>query len=250
MPVNDPIKGRKVAPDALAFEPRLLGGGAASITYQAGQTIVNEATAAEPQDLTNSQERQGENLVRSAFDGEVRAKQFVGDWHAAFDWDIDSDVDITNNTFTALDFDHEVIRCDGTYNRGGVWFFRVPENYAGVWWLHARIQIQIPALATVSRAQLGFSLVNPGSLVTLVDEHNAAWSGTTPTLNALLSGGRHVRLRGGDLVICVLRFFGAAGSATYIHPSSVVGYVGGHRVSCDTEQRDTPDNQLSFTFGA
>jgi hypothetical protein len=248
MPVSDPVKARKVSPDALAFEPRLLGGGN-TITYQAAQSVVTESIDAQPQDLSNDQQRQGETLVRSAFDGEQRAKNWVGQWHAAFDWDIDSDVDITNNTFSPIDYDHEVIRCDGTYNRGGVWFFRVPEPYAGVWWLHARLQVQIPAAAAVTRAQLGFAKAVPGSVVSLVDEHNQAWSGSTPMRNALLSGGRHIRLLGGDLIMCVVRLIGAAGTATYGHPTSVVGYVGGHRATCDIRQRDTQDNQLGYTFG-
>lgn len=249
MPINDPAKSRKIAPDALAFEPRILGGNNARITYQAAQQVIVDAINAEPQDLTNDQQRQGAALLRGAFDGEIRAKKFVGDWHAAFDWDIDSDVDITNNTYHPLDFDHEVIRCDGTYNRGGVWFFRVPENHAGAWWLYARVQVQLPPAANVVRAQLGFSIGNVTPPITLIDDINQAWTGATPMLNALLSGGRIIRLRGGDLVMCVIRIQGAPGTATYIHPSSVVGYVCGHRVTCDIGQQDNADNQTGYTFG-
>lgn len=247
MPISEPSKARSIAPDSLAFERSPLGISGVSIQQQ--QAEFNVTNNFITQGVDDNYLRRIMEQDKRSIDGERRAKNWVGDFNAAFDWDIDTDVSITNNTYQPIDFDNEVIKCDGVYNRGGVWFFRVPEKYAGAWWLHARIQVQLPPLATVTRAQLGFSIGNTSPVVTLVDDINQAWTGSTPMLNALLSGGRILRLRGGDLLMCVIRIVGAAGSTSYIHPSSVVGYISGHRVTCETEITNSPDNQTGYTFG-
>ena len=80
MPINDPIRDRKVAPNSLAFPIAGAAGGAvSSSTYQSTvQNVVNNPVVYADSEVQN---RDRHALSTADREAEHRSKAWVGDWH-------------------------------------------------------------------------------------------------------------------------------------------------------------------------
>jgi len=224
MPINDPIKGKRVAPASLAFDPRKRTGGSVVSTYQSSVTqVVNQiSTATDLEPL-----RRG--LTVADRDAEMRAKNWVSDWHRAFHWDVNGDIDITNNTWSPIQMGNEHMRAMGAE---GAWQWTVPYGWEGSYFIHPHISINVQAAAAVTFAALG--IVVNGSLRIVVDRADIEMAGDNVAhmRDIILHGGANVSVAPHDVVRIGLFLAGAAGTDTYTYASSVTGYVSGFRVMC------------------
>lgn len=261
MPICDPIRERKVAPQSLAFDPNAQRGGSSTVTYQQG--LAESVTNLILQSATQQQLRdaQGEVMVNVA-DAERRAKHFVGDYMTVLHWDILVDQTLWLNAWHPIPFSHEVIRamgarCDtrrlylGAGDPGYLhWYHRLIKGQEGVWWCYGKISIAFTVGMAVTSAKLGVFVNN--ILYAVVDEMDADMSGDGALiLDCVLSGGIHVPLNTDDVWDIRLYTAGpASGSSLFLAPSSLTGYVCGHRERCDTTVIDTPATGFGYIFTA
>lgn len=247
MPINDPIRDRKIALNSLAFREGGSRGGAV-VSYQ--QTLIDLGNTTIISADSEIQRRDRNALTIADRDAEYRSKSWVGGWHRVIDWDIGTNVFITNNAWHPITFSHEVMRAMGVqYNSAGVgaWRWRIPPDYDGTWFLHLHLSVQAPSAAAVQSAQIGFA-VN-GTLRTVVDRADKGMAGEDPMRDVILGGSRNIALGVGDILTAVVYFDGAAGGTSYGHPSSIVGYISGHRVRCDgSHSIDTSDDISGYVF--
>jgi hypothetical protein len=232
MPINDPIRDRKVAPNSLAFPIAGAGGGAASnSTYQTTvQTIEQNVVVFADSEIQN---RDRHNLASADRDTEMRSKAYVSDWHYVLDWDIGADQEIENNKWEPLRFTNEALRTMGAFQTATAkWSWRVPNGADGTWWVYSHLSIQAQAVAAVTSARLGI-IVN-GTLRTVLDREDIEMAGDAVDhmRDIILRGGRNISLGVGDVVQIAVYLAGAVGDDTYGWPSSVVGYVSAHRTAC------------------
>jgi hypothetical protein len=248
MPINDPIRDRKVAPNSLAFPIAGAAGGAvSSSTYQSTvQDVVNNTVIYADSEVQN---RDRHALSTADREAEHRSKAWVGDWHRVIDWDITVDQDITNNTWDPLRFSNEAMRAMGALSTPTSWSWKVAPGWEGTYFLYAFLCINITTAAAVGAVRLGI-IVN-GTLRTVIDRVDAEISGDDAAFvrDCIVRGGRNVSLAVGDVVQIAVNFGGAVGNATYLHPSSVVGYVSGFRTMCGYDHiKNTQDDIDGYAF--
>lgn len=248
MPINDPIRDRKVAPNSLAFPIAGAAGGAvSSSTYQSTvQNVINNTVVYADSAVQN---RDRHALSTADRETEHRSKAWVGDWHRVIDWDITVDQDITNNTWDPLRFSNEAMRAMGAISTSTSWSWTVAPGWEGTYFLYAFVCINITSAAAVGAVRLGI-IVN-GTLRTVIDRVDAEISGDDAAFvrDCIVRGGRNVSLSVGDVVQIAVYFGGAVGNATYLHPSSVVGYVSGFRTMCGYDHIiNTQDDIDGYAF--
>jgi len=248
MPINDPIRDRKVAPNSLAFPIAGAAGGAvSSSTYQSTvQNVVNNTVVYADSAVQN---RDRHALSTADREAEHRSKAWVGDWHRVIDWDITVDQDITNNTWDPLRFSNEAMRAMGAISTASTWGWTVAPGWEGTYFLYAFVCINITSAAAVGAVRLGI-IVN-GTLRTVIDRVDAEISGDDAAFvrDCIVRGGRNISLSVGDFVQVAVYFGGGIGNATYLHPSSVVGYVSGFRTMCGYDHIiNTQDDIDGYAF--
>lgn len=239
MPVNEPYKDRSIVPSALAF-PSGGGGGAVSNvpSYQdeLGErvTITNTTIVAD----TNYVERRLGATAVGIVDAERRAKHWVGDYHRAFEWDIQTSCVISTNAWDPVQYDHECARTMGAEFNGTVttadaeWRYVVPEGAEGWYYVHAMTLYTLTAGMNVAWASLAL-FVN-GIQWRVIDRIDNGYAGENPIIDCKLSGGCLVPLHIGA-VLTVRTFINSpiTGDQTLTAPASCYGYVSGLRVRCD-----------------
>lgn len=249
MPINDPIKGKKVAPASLAFDPRRKTGGSVVSTYQSSVTQIVERieTGADLNPL-----RRG--LTVADRDAEMRAKNWSSDWHRNFHWDVNTDIDVQNNVWHPIAYSNEHMRGMGCQPVGGfvapvAWKWVVPYGWDGSWFIFAHLSINVQAAALVQQASLGITVNNVIRIV--IDRADIEMAGDNAGYmrDVILRSGAQISVQPHDEVAVAVFLAGAAGTDTYTHPSSVTGYVDGFRTRCgDDYIVDSSGDNSGYVF--
>jgi hypothetical protein len=243
MPINDPIRGRKVAPASLAFENGRRARGGSAATYQSSiRTESNVTVVQNPTDLRETIARD-QAAQRNVMDAERRAKHWVGDYQASTEWDIKLNLNITHSpaTYDPIGFDNEVIRCVGSRFEGTAsaanarWYFEPTKGNQGVWWFYAGLHLVVPLAAQIENAYLAF--FKNQTIWRVIDYMCPEQSGhdNNHMVDTRLGGGCHVPLAVGDEfdVRVLLQTGGPVVDTIYVAPSSAYGWVSGHRTQCE-----------------
>lgn len=250
MPINDPIRGKKIAPASLAFEGGRATRGVGSTTYQSViRPDANVVVVQQPTDLRETIARD-QSAQRAVWEAERRAKHWVGDYQASTQWDIKLNLNITHSpaTYDPIGFDNEVVRCVGSRFSGTAtaanarWYFQPTKGNQGVWWFYSALHLVVPLEAQIENSFLAF--FKNGTIYRTIDYMTAQQSGhdNNHIRDARLSGGCHVPLAVGDEfdVRVLLQTSGAVVDTIYIAPSSVYGYVCGNRTECEWTDGNVP----------
>lgn len=232
MPINDPIRGKKVAPKSLAFEGGRTARSIGATSYQTSQvtqqTIINNYYA-DPREAKHLDEAQ----ARTIWDAERRAKHQTAQFGDVTNWCISATQTITLGDWDKIPFNQEILRVQGARCDSTGWWHKLVKGDAGVWWYYAHIAINIPATANATGAKLG--IWRNSTLYYVVDQIDAEYAGETPLRDVILRGGVHLNLDRGDEID--FRIYvdipGAPSSGAFFAPSSLGGYVTGHRVKCN-----------------
>lgn len=261
MPINDPIKNRKVAPASLAFERDSKRNGA---TFQVGTT----PTSTNYQDVVNIRygdinqlyitnqyiTTDNDKLMKAMHNAEHRAKHWVSDYKRTFHWDIKQDQVYAVNGWQILAFDNEVIRAQGA-SAGGTpvdgsayWQYVCPEDAIGAYWAYSHLNLQFGAGESIRGARMAFFL--NGLIYRVIDQVDNNMMGENNIRDVRLAGGCHVPMRTGDiLTVRIYALDNTPGTNTALYPTSVYGYVSGHRENCDNyELINNPVSGLLYTF--
>lgn len=265
MPINEPIRNRKVAPASLAFER--MGKGQTAIAYEVGTTptIINYQTnltvnstaffISEFNDAIIADAKS--DVMRGVANAELRAKSSVGDYHRAFLWTSDNSQYQylkANNAFgaiTPLQAPNEVIATDGCTSvpsfvaPNTAFRFRCPDGAEGVWWMYAHVEIRVLHVDDINIARL--AIQKNGTLWQVVDVINADHSKHNDLGMVVLRGGVHIPLQPGDFVTWVLAFVsGAAGGGIVADRTSYFVSINGHRESCEYREVSAPYTGADF----
>lgn len=250
MPINDPFRGKKIAPASLAFEGGRATRGVGSTTYQSTiRPDANVIVVQQPTDIRETIARD-QALQRNVMEAERRAKHYVADYQAVTQWDTLLDLNITHSKFDydPIGFDHEVLRCVGARLTGTAtsanarWIFKPPKGYQGVWWFYSAIHLIVPLEAQVNAAFLAF--FKNGTIWRTLDFMTPEQSGhdNNHIRDARLSGGCHVPLDVDDeFDVRIWMRTDAEVDATYGVPSSAYAFVSGHRTACDYTKTNDPE---------
>lgn len=256
MPINDPIRGKKVAPASLAFESGRAPRGNTSATYQSSVT-----TSTAPDDFdklaTDRELRRSHEIAQgNVIDAEQRAKHHVGAYSESFEWDFGANVTITTETHDTLGFDHEVIRAQGAYMSGTVstndasFEYHCPKGQTGVWWYYCHIQMVLTVGMQVTSARL--SLFKNGIQYRVLDAMDMNMSGDDALYiqDLVLGKGCQCATEKGDVITFRLYLESdlPSGDQLLLYPTSVYGYCGGFRLRCDTTEIDSPRSGDTYTF--
>lgn len=251
MPINDPIRGKKVAPSSLAFENGRATRGKGATTYQSSvRTESNIAIVQQPTDIRETIGRL-QAATRNVMDAEQRAKNYVASYQDTTQWDIRLNHTFTHSPFDydPIGFDNEVIRCTGSRisgiptTAGARWYFEPTKGNHGVWWFYSALHLVVPIAAQVRNVYLAFFKNNV--IWRVVDYMCPEQSGhdNNHIGDVRLGGGCHVPLSVGD-EFDVRVWLQIDGDSTldvmYIAPSSVYGYVTGNRTECEWRQQNPP----------
>ena len=254
MPINDPIRNRKVAPRSLAFERESTN---TSTTYQAAggagtSTVVN---------ITNVTDGDVRWHVGAAMkgvsDAERRAKHYVGSYHKQWLWSVNTG---THGLYiggtTLLPADRESIRIHGAQHQDGAgpggedfWRWQCVPGQEGIYHVYAHYKVAFTEAMAISRVKLGF-MKNGNTVWQYVDDLWVSDAGELPILNANVKGGTLIRMSAGDYLSVVMKTTSGAGSGlqTFSAYSSLEGYVMGHRVQCnDDYYKAAPRDNDSYT---
>lgn len=251
MPINDPIRGKKIAPASLAFEGGRTVRGTGSTTYQSViRPDANVVVVQQPTDLRETIARD-QAAQRAVWEAERRAKHWVADYQATTQWDTKLNLNITHSpaTYDPIGFDNEVIRCVGSRFSGTAssanarWYFQPTKGNQGVWWWYSGLHLYVPLAAQIENAFLAF--FKNGTIWRVVSYMHAEQSGkdNNHVANVFLGGGCHVPLAVGDEfdVRVLLQTSGAVVDTVYIVPSSAYGWVSGNRTECEWVQANNPE---------
>ena len=259
MPINDPIKNRKVAPASLAFERDSLRNGA---TFQVGTT----PTSTVYQDVVNIRygdvnqlfitnqyiTTDNDRIMGAMTNAEERAKHQVADYKRTFQWDLKRNQAYTFNAWSILGYDNEVIRAVGCSSSGTpvdgsqYWDYTVPNGAVGTYWVYAHLNLRLNTGTNVGSGHLAF-FIN-GSIWRIVDQVDNAMMGDNKIIDLRVAGGCHVPLQTGDKLTVRVRLDDTAGSDTSIYPTSVYSYVTGHREKCDYVAVNAASTGQLYTF--
>jgi len=245
MPINDPVRGQKIAPASLAFE-RSRRKGQNAVIVDSGDTVTNyqdDVLTNSVDDVTPLILKDVSNLdkavTRAALQGERRAKAWTGEYERALDWCISNDITITTRAFYPVPFQREVVRSMGAAYIAGVtqnldtWQYVCPADAVGVYHVSAMLQLRLTAGVGCTVARLGIMV--DGSLWRVIDAIDNEYAGENPILDVKLCGSSLVPLRAGQRL--QIGYFvnssAPAGTLQLLHPTSVYGYVSAHRTRCD-----------------
>lgn len=253
MPINDPVRGGKIAPASLAFERSRSKGQSAVVIEGGGSTSYQDDVELNGvDDPTPMILREVSNLDKAvgiaALNGERRAKAWTAEYERAFDWCVNGDVTITTKAFYAMPFHSEVVRSMGAEYIAGAteadntWHYICPSDAVGVYHVSAFVQMRLTSDVGCSIARLGVMV--DGSLWRVIDAIDRQYAGENPMLDVVLGGSSLVPLRSGQKL--QIGYFvnssGAAGTLQLLHPTSVYGYVSAHRTRCELGGFDSKQN--------
>lgn len=259
MPINDPIRNRKVAPASLAFDGDNVRNGA---TFQVGTTptsttyqeVVNVYYGDTNQLFITNQYLNTDNdrIMKAMQHTEERAKHYVPDYTRTFEWDLRRDQPYTFNVWSIIGFNTEVLRAVGCSSNGTpvdgsqYWDYNCPQDASGAYWIYAHMNLRLNTSTNVSSGHLGV-FVN-GQLWRIIDQVDNAMMGNNKIIDLRVQGGCHVPLKAGDKVTIRVRLDDTAGSDTSLYPTSVYAYVTGHRETCDYVLSNLPATGNSYQF--
>lgn len=256
MPFSDPIRDRRVQPQSLAFNDGATARGGASATYQSNIKATIEAAEADPSAYRREDVQAGQRALVRIAESEQRGKLHTAQYGRVCQWQIGGTISMMLGVPDNVPFQSEVYRCQGAYYRSndGEWWHHVGRDDAGVWWYYAHIVINIPTLASATEARMAF-YVN-GVIVRVIDQLDAEMAGesvslgTNPLRDVVLRGGMHLNLAAGDRfeVVLDVTIPGVPGSQSFGYPTSVGGYVTGHRVRCEQSPVAATADMNSYTF--
>lgn len=252
MPINQPYKERSIVDDALAFNNKGRTGGSGTTLYQSelgdSVTVTQLIVIADESAL----ERESNSHMLAINDAEQRATQWVGEYMRVFQWDISADVKVSTLAFDPVQFNSEVIRAIGARFEGATnvatsyWEYVCPSDAVGLYWVYAHIMYKLLVSMAVTKASM--SVTVNGNQWRTIDFIDRGYAGEAPIIDCKLSGGCHVPLNAGDkLTITVYLFNGVAGDQTLAYPTSVYGFVTGHRERCDMDTVDDYRNGALIT---
>lgn len=251
MPFSDPIRDRRIQPESLAFRDGKTARGGASATYQ---SVVRAEAVAANVDVAPIN-REIRRVVQDAnglpIDAEQRAKHYAATFSDVTEWYIASDITLMLGAVDVIPFNGEIYRCMGAAYRGGSvdeWYHKVGKDDAGIWWYYTHIILSLPALANATAVKI--SMWKNNAMIRVIDQMDAEMGGETPFRDVVLRGGLHVNLEVGDRfdVRIEIKIPGVPGPQLFGWPTSVGGYVTGHRVRCNQTSIGAPDDMNSFNF--
>lgn len=261
MPINDPIKNRKVAPASLAFERQTRG---SSAVFQVGTTptstvyqeIVNIRYGDINQLYITNQYITTDNdkIMYAMNNAEHRSKHWVSDYKRTFHWDITRNQAYTINNWQKIGYNHEVMRAQGVSYGGdpadgsAYWQYRCPEDAPGSYWIYAHLNLQYAQGTSIDSGKLAI-FIN-GSIYRVLDQVDNNMMGENNIRDIRLSGGCHVPMRTGDVIdIRLYTANGTPGTDIALYPTSVYSYVSGHRENCTGyEIINAPETGTNYTF--
>lgn len=255
MPINDPIKGKKVAPASLAFEHGRASRRQTATSYQSNIRTANQITQVLLPTNQSETIRRDEAQNHNIWAAERRAKEHVAGYKEVTQWDIIVDLTVTTGTWDPIGFQSEVLRCQGSRFAGTAsasnarWYFKPPKGVDGVWYFYSHMALVLTNAMQVTTARLGFFV--DGVLFRVVDAMDVQMSNDDATYinDVILGGGCHVPIAvGQEFDVRILLESTGSGDQLLGAPTSVYGYVTGHRERCDTTQIATPTTGASFTF--
>ena len=253
MPINDPVRGGKIAPASLAFERSRRKGQSAVIVEGGGGTSYQDDVQTNGLDdptpvILRQVANMDKDVVRAGLDGERRAKGWVGEYERALDWSIGDDITITTRGFYPVPYHTEIVRSMGAAFIAGAtedldtWQYICPSDAVGVYHVSAFLQMRLTAGVGCSIARLGVMV--DGSLWRVIDAIDANYAGETPILDVKLGGSSLVPLRSGQKLQIGYFVNSSAPSGTLqlLFPTSVYGYVSAHRTRCELGGFDEKQN--------
>lgn len=261
MPINDPIKNRKVAPASLAFEGDSAKRGA---IFQVGTTpdgptyqeVVNNYYFNFSLTLVTNQilEANNDKLMTAMKNAEHRSKIQVGDYKHTLQWDLKQNQVYFFNQMNNIAFNSEILRTVGARSYGtpvngsARWEFICPEDCAGSWWFYSHLNIRHASQDQVYEGHLGFAINNVP--FRLVDQVDSAMMGENLIRDMRLQGGCHVPLQTGDkFTVFYLPTSHNVGFNTAAFPTSLYGYVTGHRENCEEYTPiNATDTGMNYSF--
>lgn len=246
MPINDPIRGRKIAPDSLAFDPDAQRG-IGLVTYQqelgTNTTITNNIIGVDAKDVHDSQLRTAKLIA----DSKAQAHHYVGDYHNVYEWTVQTgNINLGVNHWHGLQFEKEIIRGEGcefvgaSGAIGSQWQHVCNHGQEGDWWVYGFILVTL--LGSMNATTCRLALYKNGVIWRMLDGIDQGYAGEAPIITCKLSGGCHVPLVYGDVVTLELHVNngGAPANQTISAPTSMYGYVTAHRERCDGKLINTP----------
>lgn len=265
MPINEPIRNRKIAPASLAFDPSRrsstvvayeAGTVPDNVTYQTNLIINSTAFfATEFSDAILQKAKQ--DVMVGVANAELRAKASVGDYHRAFMWTSDTSSFAylkSNNAFgaiTPLQAPTEVIASDGCsafpspVTPNTQFLYRCPDGAEGVWWMYAHVELRFEHADDIYAARL--SIQKNGALWSVVDVLNADSSKHGVVGLAILRGGVHVPLQPGDYVTWIISLVSNdIGGGSLVDQTCYFATVHGHRESCQYREVSAPMTGSGF----
>lgn len=260
MPINEPIKNRKVAPASLAFEGDSTGRGA---IFQVGTTpngptyqeIVNNYTINFALTLITNQQLEAntDELMNAMANAEARAKHSVGDYKHVLQWDIQQNQVYQTGVLQNIAFNTEIIRTAGAMSYGtpanntARWYFVCPEECEGAWWFHCHLNIRHQVQDNVREAALLF-MIND-TIWRIVDQVDNNMMGENQIQDMRLAGGCHVPLNTGDRFSVAYLIDGGINPNTATYPLSLYSYISGHREVCkDFNPLNVRSSGMQYTF--
>ena len=254
MPINDPVRGGKIAPASLAFE-RSRRKGQTAVIVDSGDNVtsyqddvqtngVDDPTPVILREVSSLDKQ----VVRAGLNGERRAKAWTAEYERALDWSIGDDITITTRAFYPVPFHTEVVRSMGAAFTAGAteaqdtWEYIVPSDAVGVYHVSAFLQMRLTAPVGCTIARLGVMV--DGALWRVIDAIDAGYAGENPILDVTLGGSSLVALRAGQKL--QIGYFvnssAAPGTLQLLFPTSVYGYVSAHRTRCELGGFDDKQN--------
>lgn len=253
MPLSNIHKDRSIVPDALAFPYRAATGVSVATTFQNNQqTTVNNYFQQVGADEQYVRTKIGQSLV-SVSDAERRAKAHVSDYQRVFEWSINANVQVQTNGYTIIPFDEENLRTAGCENftivGGGpfakYWRYIVPPGAEGIYWVYSHLSMNFTNADGIIDIHM---LVGINGVPYRVLDHTSHRQMPTPHVrDAILGGGCHVPLGAGDqLTIHTFTVGTPFGANILYEPTSIYGYVTGHRTRCEMGGVDNDENGARF----
>lgn len=269
MPINDPVRGQKIAPASLAFE-RSRRKGQNAVIVDSGDTVTNyqdDVLTNNTDDVTPLILKDVSNLdkqvVRAAANGERRAKAWTAEYERALDWCIGDHITITTKGFFPVPFQREVVRSMGAAYIAGVtqdrddWHYICPADAVGVYHVSAMLQLRLVSDVGCTIARL--VIMVDDQVWRVIDAIDNEYAGENPIIDVKLCGSSLVPLRSGQKM--QIGYFvnssGPSGTLQLLHPTSVYGYVSAHRTRCELGgysdlqnggKINSPTSGLLYTF--
>lgn len=254
MPISNIHKDRSIVPDALAFPYRAATGVNAATTFQSQQQqVVNNYYTSAGADAAYVQKELQRSQVAMR-DAEGRSKAWVSEYERAFEWSIANDnVQIQTNGTTLIPFVQENIRALGCQNYqipgagalGKYWRYIVPPGAEGIYWVYCHLSMNFTQADGIIDCFM-LAAIN-GVPYRVLDATSHRLAPPPHVRDAILGGGCHIPLAVGDELNIMTRTVGTPFGADILYPpTSIYGYVTGHRTRCDMGGAYNEDNGAPF----